>query len=246
MKQFKNYIQNKVLVLILLLSMTLLKSQISINYTIKKIPGTRKHILDINIRNNTSDKYFLPLDTTGFRVYYPDEPLSNFYYEFADRGLGLMLMFKENEKYIVGESRSHTFRESDIDDKMSEDIRKKQLTFKNDIKAWQKKYKIKDKLSAEKNMYLFNNLKVLQPGEELSFQKTFDFLTFNDNNGYYNLYFLYPEKKYKLALKYVIEKEIYSNLTMTQKDVYKNYKFFSGDVISNENVFLFSKDELQN
>lgn len=244
MKQFENYILNKTFVLLFLLLISLFKSQLSINYTIEKIPNSRRHILNINIENNSNINYAIPIDTTGFRVYYPDEPSSNFYYEFADKGLGVMLLFKEKNKYIIGESRSHDFRQSDLN--MREDIKKQKITGEEKLKIWQEKYKIKNKLLAKKNMYLFNNIIFLQPGERLSFQKTFDFLDFNNTDYYYNLYFLQPEIQYILRLKYSINKKIYLNLTTEQKVKLKGYKLFCGDLLSNESLFEFSKSDLKN
>ncbi|UZT97255.1 hypothetical protein ODZ84_19000 [Chryseobacterium fluminis] len=235
--------QIKILIITMLFSTALLKSQITINYDIKKIPETRNYRIYISIKNNTDKKYVIPIDTTGFRVYYPDEPVSEFYYEQADRGLGLILLFKDVDKYVTGESRSHAFRETDIDDHMSKEYKQKQNTYKKEIDRWRKKYKIKDEDAAKKNKYLYNSLKILNPGEILSFYKTFDFLDFNDNKDYYNLYPLEYDKKYNFSLEYSVDKEIYSNLTSEQKEIFKDYIFLYGRQTSDISQFEVSEEE---
>jgi hypothetical protein len=232
------------LLLFFLLMPIAFKSQINIDYSIKKIDGTRKHILKINIVNNTDKNYILPIDTTGFRVYYPDEPSSNFYYDSADRGLGIMPLFKYNKEYIMGESRSHHLQEIDVDNSLVSRLDGLKRNNENNLIKWMKKYNINDELSAKKNMYLFKHIIFLKPHQNFSFEKVFDFLGFNETELYYNMYPLEPERVYEFSLSYHIDKKIYSNLTKEQKISLRGYTFFSGTVNTKKEVpFSFTKKE---
>jgi len=222
----------KLIFFILILFTSVLKSQISINYTIKKTEGTNKHILNINIVNHTKIKYLIPIDTTGFRVYYPEEPCSNFYYELsADKGLGLMLLFKYNEEYVMGDSKSNHLKDIDLDVMTSsklDEINNKIL------KKWKKKWGFKSDLSAKKNMYLYESLLSLKPNESISFIKEIDFSEFNNTDIFYNTYSLENGKVYGFSLSHCIDENIYLNLTSQQRKKFKNYTFFNGTIYSKE------------
>lgn len=225
----------KLVFFILTLFTSVFKSQISINYSIKNLEGTNKHILNINIVNHTKIKYLIPLDTTGFRVYYPDEPCSNFYYELsADKGLGLTLLFKDNQDYVIGESKNHHLRDIDVDTIVTSKLDKKN---KEKLNKWKKKWGFKSEFSAKKNMYLYQSLISLKPNESISFRKELDFSEFNNTDSFYNMYSLENGKVYGFSLSYCIDKNIYLNLTSKQKKILKNHSLFAGAITSKEIEF---------
>ncbi|MDH6252580.1 hypothetical protein M2347_002307 [Chryseobacterium sp. H1D6B] len=221
----------------------LYNAQITINYTAKKITNSRKIILHINITNESNDKYVIPIDTTGFRVYYRDEICSNFFFGGSDRGLGLTLLFENNKEYIDGQSGGGYISDESFEKDKKYIAQSK--NYKKKLNKWKVKYNIKADSTAEKNKYFFENLIFLKPRQTLVFKRELDPNLFNQDKNLilFNTYYLQPEKQYMFSLFHCVDKNSYNSLTDQQKRELTGYRFFTGNIESKWVSYSFTKEE---
>lgn len=219
-------------------------SQISVNIqVIKKSSNTDKtKFLEIKIKNNSNVNYALPLDTLDFKPFYEGESCVNFsspesyndlmlktYFENEYDGESLMAIPKFKLLGKIDENNKNVIKEVKNRDSLLK-LQDKEL------EVWVKKYKIKQGNNwALKNQFLYSNIILLNPNEEIKYYKNIDTskLNLDKIGGNYDYYNLDPNTHYKFSLKYCINPKIYDFLTKKQKNKLKEYSFFSGNLESN-------------
>ncbi len=217
-------------------------SQIAIDYTANKINNSRKIFLSIKITNESGEKYAIPIDTTGFRVYYRDESCSNFFFGGADRGLGLTVLFSNKGEYQNGQSGGGYINEENFD---KQSISTQTDNYQRQLEKWKTKYNIKVDSIAEKNKYFFESIILLNPRQAIEFKAELDPNLFNQDENLilFNTYYLQPEKQYLFSLYHCIDVKSYQVLTHRQKKELYGYRLFSGNIKSQEIQYSFTEGE---
>ncbi|WP_172279652.1 hypothetical protein [Chryseobacterium sp. LAM-KRS1] len=195
----------------------------------------KKYKLIVKVINESDQKYLVPIDTTGFKNYMPDEVCSNFNLIEFYPDLGLLPMFKYNDVYLEGTGIN--YGHVTLMGKYNRKLRVFNNNKKKKLDKWIKDNRLKG-LSIEKvqiNKYLMSNLILLDGRQEIIFSKYFNPIKYNLNELFPSSY-SYPienNKTYQFSLQTCINESIYSNLTIMQKSQLKDYIFFSGNIESN-------------
>ncbi|SDQ50389.1 hypothetical protein SAMN05421664_1839 [Chryseobacterium soldanellicola] len=235
----------KNLLIIFIFMFHIFNSQIKININVVEnthyeIRNEKRYKLLIKITNESTQKYILPIDITGFKNYMSEEPCSNFNLIDFYPDLGFLPMFKNEITYIEGSGINypHLVNNKRELKKYQNKINRYKKNKSIKLNKWIKDNKL-NKVSkewAEINQYLLSNLLTLNSEQSFSFEIYFNPLQYN----YVKLYgssYSYPiesNKTYQFSLQLCIEKNIYQYLTEDQKDKFKDYKFFNGKIMSNE------------
>lgn len=231
----------KKLLLLLILSFSIsYNSQIKLYFSVQKKINSGKYLLKLTILNETNDFYALPLDKSGFKAYYSSEycedqnTINSSYRYFSPT-----VMIKETSKNEFLEASSRMLDIVDV--QYDSYMRKVELNKKDKEKKlfnWMYKNDIDNLFSAQKNFYLMNNMLMLKPKENVSYNIELDVneILRSDLSTTYDYYIL-GFNNYSLSLDICIEKNIYLDLTKAQKIKLKKYKLFNGNIKSNNFSF---------
>ncbi|WP_123905653.1 hypothetical protein [Chryseobacterium sp. ERMR1:04] len=223
-------------ILLMLCFSTLYNSQIKFHFFVQKKISSGNYLLKLTIINETNDFYALPLDKSGFKAYYLSEyceERNNI--DTSYRYFSPTIMIKETSKNELLEASSRML--DIVDDQRYSYMEKVELNKKEREKVifnWMYKNNIDDILSAKRNFYLMNNLLLLKPKENISYNIELDIneILRSDLSTTYDYYIL-GFNNYSLSLDMCINKNIYLDLTKSQKIKLKKYKLFSGLIKSN-------------
>lgn len=126
-----------------------------------------------------------------------------------------------------------------MSDKNSKRIKKEELKEKERILKWKKQNKFTSDIDAIRNLYISENLILLEPKQKINIEMEMDIYNIRRGNTYfYNYYVLTNGKKYNLSVNVCVDKNIYNYLTEEQKKSLKKYKLFTGNLESNNLSYL--------
>ncbi len=215
-------------------------SQISITLKIigKNSGPNNGRRLEIRIKNETEVSYALPIDTVDFKPFYQDESCT----DFSEPDNLMLANNFENERgetsmAIPGFTLLGTIDENDKKVIKEMQRRKSRVELQQrETKLWKKKNKIgKSVIWAAKNKFLYSNILILKPKQEIIYYKIFSPEKFNLDSitGNYNYYNFNLNEYYLFSLNYCVDYKIYQYLTQKQKDKLSGYQLFSGYLRSN-------------
>lgn len=226
----------KYLILIKILFFNIIYTQIKYNISIKEKINTNQFIIKIELNNLSNNSYVIPVDTTGFKAFYPDEMCWIGSTESIYKYLSPTILFQNsiNNKNIEAYSRSYDLSEESIPrvEKYLDSIAQKRKIL---IQDWANKENIKDIKIAEKNFYLTKNLVILKSKQSFSYNILLDISNIKRSDLLsFDSYLISPNFEYNFSSIICIDDKIYNYLTKRQKDKYKKYKFFTGQIVSNK------------
>lgn len=196
----------------------------------------------INIINDSSQNYVLPIDTAGFKTYMSGNACSEFLFIRNFPDLGFVPMIRYKNSYIESIS-GHTEVSPNYLKPFLESEKQYKMKQGKVLKNWKKSFHLYNKNEnwVRTNEYLYNHLQIIKSKEMISFIKTIDIDKINYKNDLYlyNFYPLEKNTKYNFFIKICIDRSIFNFLTEEQKEKFKNSTFFDGELKSNEIEFLY-------
>lgn len=234
-------IQIKIKLLLCLLQSCMVFSQLTLKWELK---NNNKQAV-ISIKNSSDTNIAVPLDIRSLQGYINDN-----YHE---------LLSEENTKYPFLALRVTIF-DSALNERLNvedsvpylniltfeENRQKIDAVRKNDqlkFEAWKKKNHIINDLEARINHYLFKNIILLKPKENLKFVVAFNIRNItNQEDAIHYSYSLRQNKEYTVFLSLNVEDELYKYLTTAQKKKLKKYNLFTGKIESNAISFVQDSD----
>ncbi|MFP3594695.1 hypothetical protein [Chryseobacterium sp. SIMBA_038] len=232
---------NKCLIIFFTFFINLISSQVNLNVVILKKNSSGQYVLGITVTNESKNNYIIPIDTTGFKAYYPSEVCSkieNTDYPYKYLGPSIIIKDINTDKYLEANPAAFDVNEKmaiEIEKKIDSSLQKK----KSIIDIWRSKEKIENYKSAEKNHYLMTNIILLKAKHSFTYEIQMDIFDIRRSEFSLNhdKYILDEDKSYDFSLLICIDRILYNYLTSTQKKKLKNYKFFEGKIISNNISF---------
>ena len=195
-----------------------------------------EYTLQIKLSNESNTNYAIPIDTTGYMVYY-----SGFQHDnidgFQEKYLKFMPQIIINEELLEGESSLPPRFDDKYISILIQVQNKKRKQYERGISKWRHKYKLTgDNLFVNNNKQIFSNIKTIKAGETIIYIKKFSPTKMNYNPLIYthDYYIMKNDIPYPMSLEIGINSCIYNFLTSEQKEKFKDYKFFSGKIQSNE------------
>lgn len=234
-------IQIKIKLLLCLLLSCMVFSQLTLKWELK---NNNKQAV-ISIKNSSDTNIAVPLDIRSLQGYISDN-----YHE---------LLSEENTKYPFLTLRVTIFdstltKRLNVEDSVpylnistfEENRQKIDTVRKNDqlkLETWKKKNRIINDSAARINYYLFENIILLKPKENLKFVVAFNprNITNQEDATHYS-YNLKQNKRYTVFLSLNVEDELYKYLTTSQKQKLKKYNLFTGKIESNAISFVQDTD----
>lgn len=187
----------------------------------------------ITIENTSSEKYVLPLQLVNLKDYFEDDNICESI-EAGSRYLPLSLSLVSLDK--EGKYVESNISTPNIDyDKFYEEVKKWRDCYESsideNIKEWQKKYKLPNEKYAEINHYIYRNLLFLRPHQKIRFSIYLDLS--NISQTFYPRISYLSTEGYKYYLQTEIKNCIYDYLTKEQKAEFSDHKMFIGTIKSN-------------
>lgn len=234
-------IQIKIKLLLCLLQSSMVFSQLTLKWELK---NNNKQAV-ISVKNSSDTNIAVPLDIRSLQGYISDN-----YHE---------LLSEENTKYPFLALRIAIFdstlnKRLNVEDSVpylnistfEENRQKIDAVRKNDqlkLETWKKKNRIINDSEARINHYLFKNIILLKPKENLKFVVAFNLrnITNQEDVTHYS-YSLKKNKEYTVFLSLNVEDELYKYLTTAQKQKLKKYNLFKGKIESNAISFVQDSD----
>ncbi|WBV60640.1 hypothetical protein PFY12_00645 [Chryseobacterium camelliae] len=190
-----------------------LSGQIKIEWSLNVI----KQKADIIIRNESNKNVVIPIDTTSLQAYFSDDQIikeSNWSENYPFFALALQIYNYENQERVLTNS-SAPYLDVDELNLKKDSISKK---YKDKINSWKIKNRIKKENIAQINYYLVNNLRFLEPKDELKFEVAYNLRNItNQEIGVHDSYILEKGKKYFGFISFRTDRTIYDFLTDDQK-----------------------------
>lgn len=191
----------------------------------------------ISIKNTSQEKYIFPLETTNLGTYWDGDIICKYFKEYhkPSHGLSFKLRIKDvtTNKFIEPISSFPDLAVEAIENHLKSNKDCYNYSYETQIQNWQNLYKIEDKKKAEINYYIFNNLILLQPNEQIKFRVLTDMSNISNELYFQYEYKLDESRIYNYELYTEINECIYDKLTSEQKAQFKDYKFYFGNLKSN-------------
>lgn len=227
------YTMNKkfFLILIIFLLPKIVKSQIAVMFSMEL---DRKSAI-ITIKNNSTKNYALPVELTNLKAYYENDIVCEYFnsYHAPLHGLSFSLKLTDSKtKQVLEPQRTHVNIDFDtLQNYLTEN--KQCFSLDQEKQNWQLTHKIKDKAKADLNYYIFNNLILLRPNQNMSYRILIDLDNISSEIYFVDKYDVKPNTKYFFQLYTEINDCIYDVLTPVQKKELKDYTLFTGKIESN-------------
>jgi len=225
----------KYLILFNIIIINFVSGQIS--FKILNLKGTdhNKYLLKIDITNETNKKLAIPLDTAWLKGYFSSEICPKFEEVEYPYLAPTVLIMDEKQQYIEAHSANLGYIDEKyikLDDEFFSNKNKKQILINN----WMKKENISDYSKAVTNLYLMDNIILLQPKQNFSYEIQLDIseLKYSELSALHDEYPLKMDKNYNLSLAICIDKDVYNYLTPFQIKRLKKYNLFIGKIESNK------------
>jgi hypothetical protein len=225
----------KYLILFNIIIINLVFGQVSFKILNLKNIDHNKYLLRIDITNETNKKLAIPLDTTWFRGYFSSEICPKFEEIEYPYLAPTVLIMDKNQQYIEAHSANLGYIDEKyikLDNKFSSKKNKKQILIDN----WMKRENISDYSKAVTNLYLMNNIILMQPKQNFSYEIQLDIseIKYSKISALHDEYPLKIDEKYNLSLAICIDKQVYNYLTPSQIKKLKKYDLFTGKIESNK------------
>lgn len=229
----------KYLILVSILLFSLTYAQVTHKVTIKEKINDNQFIIKIELNNLSNDSYIIPIDTTGFKAFYPDEMCGLFNTEYPYKYFSptILIQNSKSKENLEGYARTYDLPETSIpkiEKHIDSSLQKRKIL----ISDWAIKENIKNIKIAEKNFYLMKHLMILKPKESLIYETHLDI--FNIKRSEFSLnfdsYLISPNNEYEFSSIVCIDRKVYNYLTKSQKRKLnlKNYRLFTGKIESNK------------
>lgn len=199
----------------------------------KKYTG---HILEITIANISTKSISLPIDTLSYALPYTSEA-KKFYKGLENippnpdlfNNLGVYGFVYQNKSFVSSDIAPDPYWESGQLDENSKVINKRQ----EKIEKHKKNKNLNKDLEAIYNLYLNENMIVIEPKKTFTYKLYFNpFLKMLHNYSYREYYFRLSSKiPYDVTFKLIFNNNLYRFLTKEDKKKYKN--LFVGIINSN-------------
>lgn len=230
----------KYLILFNLLIINVAFSQVSFKVLNLKTIDHNKYLLKISISNESNKKLAVPLDIAWFKGYFSPDICPKFEDVEYPYLAPTLLIKDEKQQYIEAKSVNLGY----IDEKYiknDDDFSSKENEKRKLIDNWMKKENINDYSKAMANLYLINNIILMQPKQNFSYEIQLDIseIKYSKFSALHDKYSLEDNNNYNLSLAICIDKNVYDYLTVTQIKKLKKYNLFTGRVESNKVVIKY-------
>lgn len=190
--------------------------------------------IQVNLQNTSEDFIAIPIVLTKLKGYFADERCVD-HLNFRENKIldfTAIVNYKGHKMNVVA-AMSHIDHD-EIATKLKM-IERLDSIKQSDLRNWMLSNSISNVNLAEINKILFENILLLEPCEEVSYQIIFRPESINclECDLFY-FYSLEENSEVDLSLLHCVDDCIYTYLTEDQKKKLKRYKFFSGELLSNE------------
>ncbi|MCQ4142713.1 hypothetical protein [Chryseobacterium sp. EO14] len=225
----------KYLILFNLLIINLAFAQVSFKILNLKTIDHNKYLLKICIINESDKKLAIPLDKVWFKGYFSPDICPKFEDIEYPYLAPTILIKNERQEYVEAKSTNLGY----IDDKhikTDNNFSSKESEKRKLINNWMKKENINNYSKAMTNLYIINNIVLLQPKQNFSYEIQLDIseIKYSRFSALHDEYPLEANNNYHLSLAICVDKDIYGYLTSAQIKKLKKYNLFTGKIESNE------------